>query len=96
MPVPAKVKLSLYALNEQMQPGKLIMDVAMYADDFPAEGSHFDKQRFVKGFIYKKFQEVLSVYFDVQVLHSGTKELLFTYKDFFALPGDRRHLIWNE
>jgi len=96
MTVPVKLKITLYALDEQMQPGEQIMSVAMYAEDFPADGSDHDKQRFVKGFIYNKFQEVLSVYFDVNVLHSQSKELLFTYKDFFALPDDRRHLVWDE
>lgn len=93
--VPVKIKIRLYALDGLMQPGELIMDVAIYANNFPADGSDYDKQRFVKGFIYKKFQEVLSVYFDAEVLNPDTKELLFAYKDFFALPDDRRHLIWD-
>lgn len=48
MPVPAKLKITLYALDEQMQPGELIMSVAMYADNFPEDGSDHDKQRFIK------------------------------------------------
>ena len=96
MTAPVKLKITLYALDEHMQPGELIMSVAMYADDFPEDGTEQDKQRFVKGFLYGKFQEVLSVYFDVTVLHNDTKDELFAYKDFFALPDDRRHLIWNE
>jgi hypothetical protein len=95
MAVPAKLKITLYALDEQMQPGELIMSVAMYADDFPEDGSDHDKQRFIKGFLYNKFQEVLSVYFNITVLHSDTKEELFAYKDFFAFSDDRRHLVWE-
>lgn len=95
MALPVKLKITLYALDEHMQPGELIMAVAMYADNFPEDGTEQDKQRFVKGFLYNKFQEVLSVYFDVNVLHSDTKEELFTYKDFFALPNDKRHLVWD-
>jgi hypothetical protein len=95
MLVPVKLKITLCALDEQMKPGELIMSVAMYADNFPADGTDYDKQRFVKGFIYNKYQEVLSVFFDVEVLHSDTKEPLFAYKDFFALPDDRRHLVWE-
>jgi hypothetical protein len=95
MPVPAKLKITLYALDEQMKPGALIMSVAMYADDFPEDGTDHDRQRFIKGFLYNKFQEVLSVYFDVTVLHSHTKQPLFAYKDLFALPDDRRHLVWE-
>ena len=56
MAVPAKLKITLYALDEQMQPGELIMAVAMYAEDFPEDGNDHDKQRFIKGFLYNKFR----------------------------------------
>jgi len=59
---------------------------------FPAEGDDFSKQRFVKGMMYEKFQEVLSVYFDCKVFGKN-KELVFQYRDFFAHKEDRRTII---
>lgn len=88
-----KISLSLFSLDEKFQPKdapELI--TSFYVEDFPLKADDFQKQRFIKGVLYNKFQEVLSVYFDCKVF-SPDGLLLYHYKDFFALDKDRRMIL---